>query len=657
MAGKTATRGTATSVACAFSLTSLIMVLQPAALVAQQSTEGVAGLPRPKVSSDAQYDLARGGYPVRIFFQEGRSFTHHDAHVFYEPLIYLQTDDHGTPIRHIDDTGDLILYFQVETDTDFLQEALRVRLIKTAQTTSKTDLDPQSLRYRIDPIHLSEFWFESKSRRKGLDSPRLKSEITREKPIVEKGRLPIYFPGITRETAQKFVEDLRTGRDSLLLRYTFSGVSDEICRAEITAENVQGTDLFKEVVGGGGQGRVIRHQVVNLANEIATTESTRTRCADPGWATALARKIIERLATYETVPINDWDTLDELTTFDAESFKADVTEETKNIEKEAVHSQVMEAVAEGISLAKSDTGEAGVALGYKGFMIGASGSLSESKASTAAEARKVFAEVMKKLGILGEWKGTQYIPKSVDVYTKADMDRAWRKNLQVEYAFTAGTTADHTVELTRKSHLSSVNRAKDVELLGSMLREELRSALQKVSAKLDELESDLATTKKATERASRTAGTAQSMAEDAVETSMNARGMASRAESVATGAWNTAVRAQSKVRGIFTRSYHFDLREGYFELYYDTGVSVDEYPLAFVPEFVFYHECDGYNDFQNARAAQRNARWYIIFSRGDANGDCSRVAVVMFFIESDLVISHSSWRLSDLNDMAAAVLR
>lgn len=264
MAGKTVTKGKATSFGRSFSLALLIMVLQPGAVVAQQSTEGAAGLPRPKVSSDAQYYLGRGGYPVRIFFQEGTSFIHHDAHVFYEPLVYMEANDYGTLIRHIDDNGDLILYFRVETDTDFLEENIRAQLVKTAQEKSKTDLDPQSVKYRIDPIHLSEFWFES--HRKRLGSTPLKSDISRQKSLAEKGGLPIYFSNITQETAQAFVDDLQTERDHLVLRYTFSGVSDEICRAEIAAENVQGIKLFKEVVGDGGEGRVIRHQAVNLAN-------------------------------------------------------------------------------------------------------------------------------------------------------------------------------------------------------------------------------------------------------------------------------------------------------------------------------------------------------------------------------------------------------
>ena len=60
---------------------------------------GVAGAPRPKVEKDAQYYLGRGGYDVKVFFQQGQSFENIRAHVYYEPLIYLVTDESGG-LRH-----------------------------------------------------------------------------------------------------------------------------------------------------------------------------------------------------------------------------------------------------------------------------------------------------------------------------------------------------------------------------------------------------------------------------------------------------------------------------------------------------------------------------------------------------------------------------
>lgn len=375
----------------------------------------------------------------------------------------------------------------------------------------------------------------------------------------------------------------------------------------------------------------------------------KTRCSDPEWVIALAGELVKRLATYETIPIDNWERLNELTRFDAESFKADVTEETKNIEKEAVHTQVMNAVAKGIALAKSDAGEGGLALGYKGFMLGASGSLAESKAETSAEARKVFADVMKKMGILGEWKGKQYIPKSVDVYTKMDMHRAWSKKIRVEYAFTAGALADHSVVLTKDSHVPSLNRAKEVELVGNALRKELRSELQKMGSRLDELESDLATTKRETERSSRTAERAESMAESAVDDADAAKALARSARRIA----NDAKRSVDKAINVDACYFEFQNPDrGRKETYvYDLDRNDDIAIVASWKQSCYLVENP------TLFLSRNQGDWHLFVEDWVDWHACSRLSTTLVFIDGTNVDYDSTERKDNSDNIRLPLLR
>ena len=70
---------------------------------------------------------------------------------------------------------------------------------------------------------------------------------------------------------------------------------------------------------------------------------------------------------------------------------------------------------------------------------------------------------MEKMGVLGEWEGEVYVPKSVDVYSVADMRRTWGTNLRFEYRITTGATAVHSVNLTKESYWSRVQEKLDME--------------------------------------------------------------------------------------------------------------------------------------------------------------------------------------------------
>ena len=316
----------------------LIGMMLPVVLNAQPGGESTARLPRPKVAADAQYDLGRGGYPVRVFFEEGKSFSHPTAHVFYEPLIYLMTTDEGKLRHHIRGNNELVLFFRVETDNTFLVNTIRERLSKTAQEESDTQIVPGTLKYRISPLTMSESWFAS-------SLSNLRSSSFENKSIVEKGEIPLRFPTKTQAEAEAFLQELELGVDQLIFKYTFSGVSDDVCEVEFKGENTQDIDLYKKVTGAGGEGFVTRDQAADIADSMVVTESLSGRCGSSEWLVYLTDKLLDALGTRTVAMEDGWAKLHEFTAFDPKSFSADVRRKTKDVEKGVSRRIIDESVA------------------------------------------------------------------------------------------------------------------------------------------------------------------------------------------------------------------------------------------------------------------------------------------------------------------------
>ena len=437
----------------------LVVVMIPTVLFAQQDGESTARLPRPKVAADAQYDLGRGGYRVRIFFEAGKSFNNPTAHVFYEPLIYLITDETGQLKHHIPDRGGLVLFFRVETDGTFLAETIRRKLERAAQEAPDTTIVPGSSRYRISPLTMSRSWFQS------FTSDNIRSLSFNNKALVERGELLIYFPNLTRSDAQRFLGELERGYNQLRFEYQFSGVSDDICEVEIRGETIRDIDLYRRVTGAGGEGLVARHQVADIADHMVGAERLNARCGSSEWLVYLSDKLLDRLGTRQMDMENSWEKLSELTAFDPNSFLADVRRKTIDIEKDVVRN----IIDESISAAQSETnsgarergGAGGLSVGFEGFSFGFGGGRSRSYANatseTRAEAKTEFRDLMKKTGVLGEWEGEVYIPKSIDVYSVANMSQSWGTDMRFRYTVPTGATAEHSVNLTKAAYWSAID--------------------------------------------------------------------------------------------------------------------------------------------------------------------------------------------------------
>ncbi len=423
------------------------LLLEPLPLPAQQGGVSTAGSARPKNVSDGTVSIASGGYAMRYYFQEGKTFTDKDAHVYHEPLIYLDVDKDDrirSNIDDIDDNGVLTLYVRWHSKPEEIVSALRQELITTAkQQDPYFKLEPGTEPYRISVLDLSQAQFTS-SKNTQLKSRPLQAAFT------EKGRIPVYFDTGSRDKAQSFLNELKKDHSQLVFNYSFHGVSDETCTATLKSGVIQDLDLFKQVAGEGEEGSVARHQIVDIAEQVIKRELFETRCASMAAADDLMKKLLDRLGDPEKAEVSGWEAVDKLTAFDADSFKADVTTATKDIKNKVTREQVLDATSKAMSEAETKALEAGVAVSYSDvFESSLSGSWAKSKGSSSAEANKAFTDALAKQGIHASWEGQKFVPKSVDVHSVASLRSAWGKTVQLTYSLTTGENGGDSIHLTR----------------------------------------------------------------------------------------------------------------------------------------------------------------------------------------------------------------
>ena len=444
----------------------------PAGLAAQEKgAQGPSTDPpivsgsRPKIDHDATVTLLRGGYGLRIFFQENRTTnTLSDAHVFYEPLIYLLTNGEGRPLHRIEDNGSLTLYFRVETEEGYIETETRKELAANISDRNLANkLIDGSIKFNLTALPLQEAWFES-SKGDGVQSVELPPGS-----ILAVDAMAIHFRFPTRQEAETFVDGLfdppgeyTQAAHNLVFKYRFSGVGRERCNGRYKAEYAQAADFDKDLSGTGGEGNVTRDQAIKLADKMTSKVAENITCSDPGWATYIHGQLINRLGGEKVSldPKNGWEQLDQYMKLDEDSFKADVTEETKDIKKKAVRDLVSEATSEASSRAGSQSGSGGGAVGWGPFMASVSGSFAEADSTTKTEATKEFSDIMRKSGILAEWDGKKYIPKSVEVYNVANMRRNLSQDFEINYTFRSDDVSkSYAITLTSASFKNNVELA------------------------------------------------------------------------------------------------------------------------------------------------------------------------------------------------------
>ena len=406
---------------------------------------GTAGPARPKLKYDGHFPVRTADgvyrYQLHYYFESGGGFTDLESHVFYPPPYHLVTGEDGYVKYDIDpDEHTLTLWVRQPSPVVGIQRDLREELATAAVEKHQVDIMEGTAPYRIAVLHLTRAYFElTKS---GTVSDNVQGAE------LQAGNIAVHFRDVDEALARKLVDDLDRDATQLLFRYRFPAISDEECSATFTKQGVQGIDLFKKVKGEGGRGFVTRHQAAQIADELVAEEIFTIRCADGGQLADLNDILLERVAKLTERDVSDADDLDALVAFDVNTFKADVTTSLKRIEKEVVRDQALDTFSKAMSDAESNAGEAGINLGFKGVSLGFSHAFADASAEAQAEVKKVVTDALRKQGVSIDWKGLQAVPKTVDVYSVADLDASWKGGVQIRFQIPAGAEVAYEIRLS-----------------------------------------------------------------------------------------------------------------------------------------------------------------------------------------------------------------
>lgn len=486
--------------------------------------------------------------PCKVYFEEGKTFSDPDAHVFYEPLIYLELDENGKLEHELRQEGDswvLSMYFRVESDWEFLHDAIRKDLHSEARRIMPLEgFENVDFAYRIKPIHVSSAYFQSTSPRQGrfVQDGVYVSESFPSKSFNESGLYNIYFRMGSEDEARSFLSDLtpddpnRRPTDNLRFVYRFSGVSDAVCEARFSGSDFQNVDAKATIEGPGGKGYVSRNNATAFAEQVAQRENITARCADAEWAAYVVEQLIERLGGIQEVDLtNGWKSLRRYNLLDENDLVADLENRAKDIKEDVVRNQIVDAIARARSETegREDDFDVGVqgSVGGMGFSLMQSIGLNLGKSSaessneSAMLVRKEFRDIMEKNGIFGEWEGKKYTPKSLQVYSDESMDKAWNTNIPIRYEVPSGVVAERSIELLTESHSNHF-----VEDFVGRLESRVDTAIQRTLAASGRARESTAAATRAARSANSAAQSAADAAQRANDATQSARGAPTRIE-------------------------------------------------------------------------------------------------------------------------------
>ena len=442
---------------------------------AQESESGTGNPPRPKVVNDGMFRIIDSvGYGIPYYFQEGKSYSDEDAHVYYAPAFKISAGPDPENIEsrsikyHFDKVNEsLTLYFQRAAGLEEIEAALREHLKNTAKEAQISILKGGLKPYRIAPLLPNHIIFSSV--KEYLQGDGTRKQISSKKVVgvtQQQGEFTVDFYGVTKSQADKFITDLQNNYTQIEYTYHFAGISDEICYAEFKNILDQDIDLFKDVDGEGGEGYVTRHQVASIAERAVSSELYTARCSDTPTTQELLNGVLKKAGQVTKLEINgSWEKLDNFVKLDAESFKADLIKSLDTEEFETIRDIAKTLSTKSSSKAVSWGAGAGVSVPIKNILVKAEAKFGRAKSEAKSEAIALFTDGLRKTGIHVEFKGNKFIPKSVDVYSVADLRRELGKTVTIEVSKTSSTEGQETMRLTGSDWTIYVRQKNFVELL------------------------------------------------------------------------------------------------------------------------------------------------------------------------------------------------
>ncbi len=451
-------------------------------LFAQTDDLGTGSV-RPKVVKDGNIEGLGGGYDPRFYFQEGKSRDDEGAHVYFEPLLYLIEEENengsiGRKLKHgLLDDGTLVLFIR-QHDSQAVKKRLRETFQEEANMSAKAEGDEVPVvHYRIDPLEIGKAWFSATYHPSFLKD-RIISEIYPN--LGGEGEMSIHFRFGDKDRAERFVEAMEKGHIQLFFYFQFAGVVADSCTAKASFNEIQDIDMYKKLVGEGREGFVSRDQVARLADEIVQSEVFTTRCPSLLAADELMDRLTKMLAKSGPKSIASWEELEKFTQLDKDSFRADLTEASKDTKSTVTRDYMLKAYSEAESKAESKAIEMGGEANVMGlFGATLNGSWADSEAASKAGAKKDVTDLLRKTGVEVEWEGEKLVPKSIDVYSTGELRSTLGKNLEIRYEITKGSNRTKNWLLTHSAWTKSPSQEYKDDLM------------ERVEARLDEFEAPL----------------------------------------------------------------------------------------------------------------------------------------------------------------------
>lgn len=419
--------------------------LNPASLLAQENSEqSVSGKPpRPDLVFDGSVHIR--GSSVTRYFREAKSKDNDGCYasntrLLHEPVIALVTNEDNTLKTDISDNGHLVLYVFWDTNRRETKSRIRQHLAKEYNCEEKQI----PLAGNIRMFYVSNSWFASKR------NPDLTSRLLPNQSFANIGEEQIHFSLGSREVAQTLIADLHEGRDSLVFSYSFTGDVEILCSATASYKMIQKIGQFKDLSGEGREGFVSRHQVARIAGDIHRHIEVKAKCRSSALAAQMAQAATDQLDDPEPMTLKDsWTTLEEFTTLQANDFAADLTTHTSSIKNRVRRKQIQEIT----SNAKSRAISGGIDAYFTEI----------SAAGADSDLRSDFKDILNKMGISVKWDGQKFVPKSIEVYRKEDLERNWEGGVKREYLILDRAKANYSIDLPKANWINAPPLASPID--------------------------------------------------------------------------------------------------------------------------------------------------------------------------------------------------
>ena len=285
------------------------------------------------------------------------------------------------------------------------------------------------------------------------------------------------------EAAETFLQELH-GVDgnppiqNLEFVYSFEGITETVCTATASLNQIQNSDRFKTLFGEGNEKVVQRHQLTQIAEDISSFNKSDSRCNDSDLLRDLRVEANAKLVDVTSTSVA-WENLKNYADLNLDDLAPTLV--TKLKEKNLTVTRDQEQEAHNRDESWGVGGSVGV--GFGGFI----GKVSANYKENDKEARQTFTDELKKLGVSGEWEGNKFVPKSLDVYTKDSIVSNLSQSVEINNRVTGLGMDTFPIRLTEKSWLLGSNEEHEDKDVLEQLETRLMEKIGQLQKQVDSL--------------------------------------------------------------------------------------------------------------------------------------------------------------------------